>query len=192
MRSPRRRRSPTMTNKHQSELPAKTNVTGAGRKEEEEKKMNIYCRRFNYGSAIGCLRKVATLHFSVCFFQKFLLGTILALNSNQREGRENRPSHHLLDITLPLWNAVSKRDGPAGVISFPPGVVYCFRKQLLRPSKPGKLSHAVQQRFIFFFPICLFSVAESGAITQQSSGFHVESIFFFKRDKNVHAVRVFF
>lgn len=40
--------------------------------------MNIYCRRFNYGSAIGCLLKVATLHFSVCFFQKFLLGTILA------------------------------------------------------------------------------------------------------------------
>lgn len=54
--------------------------------------MNIYCRHFNYGSAIGCLRKVATRHFSVCFFQKFLLGTILALNSNQRKGRENRPT----------------------------------------------------------------------------------------------------
>lgn len=91
-------------------------------------------------------------------------------------------SHHLLWITVPLWNCVSM-EMVLLVWFHSPRWVYRFRKRLLRPSQPGKLSHADEPRFFNSSSLILF--AKFGAIAHQSSGFHRKVFFFFIIDDNL-------
>lgn len=56
--------------------------------------MNIYCRRFTYGSAIGCLLKVAILHFfQFASSESFLSARFRHRIAIREKGEKTNPQH---------------------------------------------------------------------------------------------------